>query len=97
MYFVRRRPKLLFTVFQQTPTPTMTQTSFTLRPTDEHIELMQLLKVKDIAQSGGHAKMIIEDGGVKVNGVQEFRKRNKLKPGDIIEVEGIEITILSSN
>lgn len=41
--------------------------------------------------------MIIEDGGVKVNGVQEFRKRNKLKPGDVVEVEGIEITILSSN
>ena len=57
---------------------------------------MQLLKVKDIAQSGGHAKMIIEDGAVKVNGNQEFRKRNKLKPGDVVEVEGIEITILGT-
>jgi len=71
----------------------MTEDTFTLRPNDEYIELMQLLKVKDIAQSGGHAKMIIEDGGVMVNGNQEFRKRNKLKPGDIIQVEGFEITI----
>jgi len=31
---------------------------------------------------------------VVVNGIQEFRKRNKLKPGDVIEVEGVEITIL---
>jgi len=72
----------------------MKATTFQLRPSDEYIELMQLLKVKDIAQSGGHAKMIIEDGGVVVNGIQEFRKRNKLKPGDVIEVEGVEITIL---
>jgi ribosome-associated protein len=54
---------------------------------------MQLLKVKDIAQSGGHAKLIIEDGGVVVNGVQEFRKRNKLRPGDVVVVEGMEILI----
>ncbi len=74
----------------------MTQDTFTLRPTDEYIELMQLLKVKDIAQSGGHAKMIIEDGAVMVNGVQEFRKRNKLKPGDLIEVEGLAITIVGA-
>lgn len=74
----------------------MTQDTFTLRPTDEYIELMQLLKVKDIVQSGGHAKMIIEDGAVMVNGVQEFRKRNKLKPGDLIEVEGLAITIVGA-
>ena len=71
----------------------MTKDTFTLRPTDEYIELMQLLKVKDIAQSGGHAKMIIEDGAVKVNGEQEFRKRNKLRPGDVVELENIMISI----
>ncbi len=71
----------------------MQSTTFQLRPTDEYIELMQLLKVKDIAQSGGHAKLIIEDGGVVVNGVQEFRKRNKLRPGDVVVVEGVEILI----
>ncbi len=71
----------------------MRSTTFQLRPTDEYIELMQLLKVKDIAQSGGHAKLIIEDGGVVVNGVQEFRKRNKLRPGDVVVVEGMEILI----
>lgn len=40
---------------------------FTLRPDDEYIELIKLLKLKQIAQSGGHAKMMVEDGIVKVN------------------------------
>ena len=71
----------------------MTKDTFTLRPTDEYIELVQLLKVKDIAQSGGHAKIIVENGEVKVNGEQEFRKRNKLRPGDVVEMEDLQITI----
>ncbi|HEU4717090.1 MAG TPA: RNA-binding S4 domain-containing protein [Bacteroidia bacterium] len=52
----------------------------------EFIELIQLLKVLGIAETGGHAKMIVEDGHVKVNGVLEERKRAKLRPGDKIEV-----------
>ena len=66
---------------------------FTLRPDDEFIELMKLLKIKQIAQTGGHAKIIIENGEVTVNGEQEFRKRKKLRPGDLIEVEGNVIEI----
>ncbi len=53
----------------------------------EYIELLQLLKFKQIAQTGGHAKIIVEDGLVTVNGEQEFRKRRKLRPGDVIQVE----------
>jgi len=71
----------------------MQKQTFTLRPTDEYIELVKLLKLEQIAQSGGHAKLMVEEGLVKVNGVQEFRKRNKLRKGDVIEVEGISITI----
>ena len=72
----------------------MEKDTFKLRPTDEFIELIKLLKIKQIAQSGGHAKMIVEDGLVNVNGEQEFRKRKKLRPGDIIELEGITISII---
>ena len=39
---------------------------FKLRATDEFIELNNLLKIMDIAQSGGHAKMMIEEGFVFV-------------------------------
>ena len=66
---------------------------FNLRPGDEFIPLINLLKLKNIAQSGGHAKMMVEEGEVKVNAEQEFRKRRKLRPGDIVELEGISIEI----
>jgi len=71
----------------------MRKETFFLRPSDDFIELIKLLKLLDIAQSGGHAKMMVEDGLVSVNGTQEFRKRNKLRAGDLVELEGITIKI----
>lgn len=71
----------------------MQQDTFTLRPDDEFIELIKLLKLKNIAQSGGHAKMMVEDGLVNVNGEQEFRKRKKLRDGDIVEMEDLILKI----
>jgi len=73
----------------------MQKDTFTLRPTDEYIELIKLLKLQQIAQSGGHAKILVEDGLLKVNGEQEFRKRKKLRSGDIVEFEDITIEILA--
>lgn len=61
--------------------------------TSEYIELVKLLKLLRIAESGGHAKIIVEDGEVTLNGNQEFRKRAKLRPGDKIEVFGEKIII----
>lgn len=59
----------------------------------EFIELIQLLKVLSIAETGGHAKIIVEDGLVKLNGVVEIRKRAKLRVGDKVEVDG-EIIVM---
>lgn len=53
----------------------------------EYIELIQLLKATGIAQTGGHAKMIVDNGGVIRDGEVEERRRAKLKKGNIIEVE----------
>ena len=75
----------------------MKEDNFTLRPNDEFIELVKLLKLKQIAQSGGHAKLMIGDGLVKFNGEKEFRKRKKLRAGDIIEVEDYIIEIRSDS
>lgn len=66
---------------------------FHLRPTDDFIELIKLLKLKQIAQTGGHAKMMVEDNLVKVNGELEYRKRRKLRAGDIVELMDIRIEI----
>ena len=71
----------------------MEKSKFKLNAEDEFVELIKLLKIKQIAQTGGHAKMIVDEGQVKVNGEIEFRKRKKLRPGDVIELAQIEITI----
>ena len=59
----------------------------------EYIPLIQLLKVTRIAQSGGEAQMLVEEGLVKVNGNTESRKRAKLRPGDIVEFEDNKVLI----
>lgn len=58
----------------------------------EFIELTQLLKALNLADSGGHAKLLIDQGLVKVNQVPENRKRAKLRPGD--QVTFMNYTIL---
>lgn len=60
----------------------------------EFIELIKLLKVQRIAESGGQAKLIVEEGEVKLNGTVETRKRAKLRNGDVIEVFGETVKII---
>lgn len=60
----------------------------------EYIELIQLLKALGIAETGGHAKYIVEQGEVCRNGEIELRKRAKLIPGDLIEIDDIRINLV---
>lgn len=60
----------------------------------EYIELIGLLKAVGLAQTGGHAKMIVDEEMVLRNGELETRKRAKLQRGEVIEVEGYTITLL---
>lgn len=60
----------------------------------EFIKLDQFLKLVDIASTGGHAKFLIQEGLVKVNGELETRRGKKLRSNDIVEVEGNTIKIL---
>jgi ribosome-associated protein len=55
----------------------------------DFIELFKLLKIMNIAGSGGEAKQMVEAGLVKLNGAPESRKRAKIRPGDQVEVEGL--------
>ena len=61
--------------------------------TSEYIELIKLLKLLGIAETGGHAKAMVDEGEVTLNGVQELRKRAKLRNGDKVEVLGEIIQI----
>lgn len=58
-----------------------------------YIELIGLLKALGIAETGGHAKAIVEEGCVYRNGACELRKRAKLISGDLIEIDGLQIKL----
>jgi ribosome-associated protein len=60
------------------------------------IRLDHFLQHAGFAQTGGHAKLLIQDGGVCVNGSVEMRRRCKLKEGDVVLCEGLEKTVRSS-
>ena len=55
----------------------------------DYIELIQLLKALGVAETGVHAKHIVEGGEVERNGEIEYRKRAKLIPGDLIQIDDI--------
>lgn len=52
----------------------------------EYIKLDQILKFAAIVQSGGEAKMLINDGQVLVNGEVCLKRGKKIRKDDIIEV-----------
>ena len=52
----------------------------------EHITLDALLKASGIASSGGAAKLLSAEGGVRVNGQVETRRGRKLRVGDEVAI-----------
>lgn len=54
----------------------------------EPVRLDQFLKLTGVAQTGGHAKLLIQSGEVLVNGEPETRRRRKLVDGDVVQVDG---------
>ncbi len=50
----------------------------------DFIQLIQLLKVTGLVQSGGEAQTIVSAGLVKYNEHVDYRKRLKVKSGDVI-------------
>jgi ribosome-associated protein len=57
-------------------------------PSSRTLCLDQFLKLNAIAETGGHAKVMIQGGAVKVNGEIETRRRRKLAAEDVVEVGG---------
>ena len=62
---------------------------------DEYIKLDQFLKLAQVVQTGGEAKVLIQSGQVLVNGEVETRRGRKLRPGDVVVVEGEELVVAS--
>ena len=60
---------------------------------DDFIKLGQAMKLAGLADSGLEAKLVIQNGQVKVNGETEYQRGKKLYPGDTLSFEGQEIKI----
>lgn len=60
----------------------------------DHIDLCDLMKVTDLADSGAAAKHIIADGKVLVDGAVELRKRAKIRSGQVVEYKGQKVRVL---
>ena len=69
----------------------MEETSFSL--TSEYIELIKLLKLLNLVESGADAKFVVEQGLVECNNEIEFRKRKKLRAGDVVIFNNNRINI----
>lgn len=54
----------------------------------EEITLGQFLKLAGIIDTGGYAKLFLQEHEVFVNGAPENRRGKKLKLSDVIEVKG---------
>lgn len=71
----------------------MTMTNFTLN--DEYIRLDHLLKLTGCVQTGGMAKVLIQSGGVLLDGEVCTMRGKKLRGGEVITVPemGEEIAV----
>lgn len=59
----------------------------------EYIQLNQLIKAMAWCGNGSEANNLIDQGLVKVNGVVEYRKRNKLVVGSKVAYNGQTVLI----
>ena len=60
----------------------------------EFITMDKLLKFSGVADTGGQAFLMVEDGIIKLNGKLVTEKRKKVFPGDIVNIANqIELTI----
>lgn len=60
---------------------------------EEYIKLGQAIKAAGLVQTGAEAKVVIQDGQVKVNGQTQIQRGKKLVAGDRVEYNGETIHI----
>ena len=61
--------------------------------TSEFIKLDSFLKFSGLCETGGEAKLCVEDGLVRVNGEVCTQRGKKLRPGDTVELDGTALEV----
>ena len=59
----------------------------------DHVELNQLLKLSGLCDSGGAGKALVASGAVTVDGEVELRKTRKIRAGQVVTIEDVEILV----
>jgi ribosome-associated protein len=57
------------------------------------IRLGQFLKLSGAIGTGAEAKLLLGEGGVRVNGEPEARRGRQLAVGDVVEVDGERLRV----
>ena len=65
----------------------------TIEITTEYIKLQDLLKLAWLTYTGGEAKVMVQEGLVKVNGEVCTMRGKKIRPGDVVGYNGQELTV----
>lgn len=63
----------------------------------DFIRLDSFLKLKGLAQTGGHAKMLIQDSNIKVNGEICTARGKKIKENDTVTFDNTDFLIINEN
>ena len=71
----------------------MQRIDFELDPDRDHVELNQLLKLTGLCDSGGAGKAMVASGAVAVDGVVELRKTCKIRVGQVVSLDDVEIRV----
>ena len=61
--------------------------------TTEFIRLQDVLKLCNLVETGGEAKERIQDGEAMVNGETCTQRGKKLRPGDTVVFDGVELGV----
>lgn len=59
----------------------------------EYIKLDSLLKLAGLVETGGEAKLLIQNGQVQVNGEACTMRGKKLRAGDTVTLDGRTVAI----
>ena len=60
---------------------------------ENYIKLDSFMKWQNLAETGGQAKLLIQNGEVRVNGKIETRRGRKLVNGDKVTFKGKTLTV----
>lgn len=67
-----------------------------IKITTEFIKLDSLLKFSGLVETGGEAKILIQEGQILVNGEVCTMRGKKIRPGDRVSISGedAEVTVV---